>query len=274
MEPRESIRVRNLSKTFVPSDLHRRTLKERLTRSPVQAAGTTVDALQDISFSVESGECFGVVGHNGSGKSTLLQLLAGIYPVDSGTIDIRGRLAPIIDLGVGFNKDLTAIENLVANGVLTGLSPSVARARAFRVVSLAALDDYLRLKVKNYSSGMRARLAFATMVHTDADILLLDEVLAVGDVAFRKLCSHVITELLAGGRTAVLATHSMSALTTLCDRAMLLHHGRVVALDESQVIAQRYSELVGRQATPHHEASPVNSSNGAAGTETVPVRAG
>jgi ABC-type polysaccharide/polyol phosphate transport system ATPase subunit len=250
MRPAESIQVEGLSKTFAPSDLHRRTLKERLTRSEPQAAGTTVEALEGITFTVNAGECFGVVGHNGSGKSTLLQLLAGIYPADSGHIDVRGTLAPIIDLGVGFNKDLPAVDNLVANGVLTGLNPAVARARAFRIITLAGLDDFLRLKVKNYSSGMRARLAFATMVHTDADILLLDEVLAVGDAAFRKLCALVIRELLAGGRTAVLVTHQMSALTELCERAMLLHRGEVVALGSSQMIAERYQQLVGEQAKP------------------------
>lgn len=274
MKPRESIRAEGVGKTFAPSDLHRRTLKERLTRSNVQAASTTIDVLEDVSFSVEAGECFGVVGHNGSGKSTLLQLLAGIYPVDRGTIDIRGVLAPIIDLGVGFNQDLPAVENLVANGVLTGLSPSSARSRAFRIIALAGLDDHLRLKVKHYSSGMRARLAFATMVHTEADILLLDEVLAVGDVAFRKLCSMVIRELLAGGRTAVLVTHQMSALRELCDRAMLLHQGRIIALGDSPMIADRYTELVGTQAQQEQSRGgrvPAQL-NGLARAEAVPIR--
>jgi ABC-2 type transport system ATP-binding protein len=263
MHPQESIRVASISKQFTPSDLHRRTLKERLTRS--QLADATVDALEDVSFSVNAGECFGVVGRNGSGKSTLLQLLAGIYPVDSGLISVRGELAPIINLGVGFINDLPAVENLVANGILTGLSSSAARARAFRIVALAGLDDFLQLKVKNYSSGMRARLAFATMVHTDADILLLDEVLAVGDEAFRKLCALVIRELLAGGRTAVLVTHQMSALRELCDRAMLLERGQVDSIGDSATIAKRYQELVGQQARSGREPNLVNKGNGAPG---------
>lgn len=255
MDPDETILVENVSKTFFPPDLHQRTLKERLTRSPPQVPDTGVEALEDVSFSVRAGECFGIAGHNGCGKSTMLQLLAGIYRVDSGRIRTRGTLAPIIDLGVGFHNDLPAIENLVVNGVLTGLTPEDARARAFRIITFANLDGVVRLKIKNYSSGMRARLAFATMVHTDADLLLLDEVLAVGDAAFRKQCSFVIQELLARGRTAVFVSHQMSALKQLCDRAMLLHHGRVVAIGDPSMVADRYVEFVAKP--PSDEVNPL-----------------
>ena len=173
------------------------------------------------------GEFFGVVGRNGSGKSTLLKCLAGIYAVDSGEIRLAGRVVPFIELGVGFNYEMTALDNVVINGVMMGLSPREARRRFDEVIAFAELEDFVDLKLKNYSSGMQVRLAFALMVQADADVLLIDEVLAVGDAAFQQKCMDVFYDLRERGKTIVLVTHDMTMVQRFCHRALLLHEGAI-----------------------------------------------
>ncbi len=190
-----------------------------------------------------SGEFFGIVGQNGSGKSTLLKVLASIYRADAGRIRMAGRLAPFIELGVGFNHELTARENVVLNGVLMGLSKTEARRRFDAVLEFAELEDFAELKLKNYSSGMLVRLAFAVMVQADADIMLIDEVLAVGDVAFAQKCMEVFHERREAGKTVVLVTHDMGAVQSLCHRAMLMEHGRVTYIGDPEETAMRYYRL-------------------------------
>ena len=184
-----------------------------------------------------------IVGRNGSGKSTLLKCLAGIYRADSGRIRIAGRLSPFIELGVGFNPDLTAYDNVVINGVMMGLSPREARARFDDVMAFAELEDFLDLKLKNYSSGMQVRLAFSLMVQSDADVLLIDEVLAVGDAAFQQKCFDVFYRLRDEGRTIVLVTHDMPMIERFCHRALLLEDGVIVAAGEPKAVSHRYLEL-------------------------------
>ncbi|MGI9556649.1 MAG: ABC transporter ATP-binding protein [Solirubrobacterales bacterium] len=201
------------------------------------------DVLQDISFEVRRGEFFGIVGRNGSGKSTLLKLLASVYGTDRGRIRIAGRLAPFLELGVGFNPQLPAYDNVVLNGVMMGLSPDEARARYESIVDFAELGDHTDLQLKNYSSGMKVRLGFAVMTHVDADILLIDEVLAVGDAAFQEKCDVVFRRMHDEGRTIVLVTHSMPTVNSYCDRAMLIHDGSIDALGEPEEVATRYMEV-------------------------------
>ena len=177
------------------------------------------------SFDIHQGEFFGIVGRNGSGKSTLLKILASIYKADAGTIRMAGRLAPFIELGVGFNPDLTARENVTLNGVMMGLSQREARRRLDAVLDFAELEEFVDLKLKNYSSGMLVRLAFSVMIQAEADILLIDEVLAVGDAAFQQKCRDVFADMKDGGRTIVLVTHDMTAVQRYCHRAMLLDEG-------------------------------------------------
>ena len=183
-------------------------------------------ALQDVSFDVRKGEFFGIVGRNGSGKSTLLKILASIYRADPGRVRMAGRVAPFIELGVGFNPELTARENVVLNGVLMGLTRREAQRRLDAVIDFAELHEFADLKLKNYSSGMMVRLAFAVMVQADADIMLIDEVLAVGDAAFAQKCMDVFHEQRRAGKTIVLVTHDMATVQSLCHRAMLLARGR------------------------------------------------
>ena len=184
-------------------------------------------ALDDVSFEIRQGEFFGIVGRNGSGKSTLLKCLASIYRVDAGTIRMAGRLAPFIELGVGFNVELTARENVVLNGVMMGLTKNETNRRLDSIVDFAELDEFIDLRLKNYSSGMLVRLAFSLMMQVDADVLLIDEVLAVGDAAFQQKCADAFHDMKAQGKTIVLVTHSMDTVKTYCDRAMLIDDGTV-----------------------------------------------
>jgi ABC-type polysaccharide/polyol phosphate transport system ATPase subunit len=200
-------------------------------------------ALSGITFDVHRGEFFGIVGRNGSGKSTLLKILASIYRADRGRIRIAGRLAPFIELGVGFNPELTARENVALNGVMMGLGRREARRRLDAVLEFAELQQFTELKLKNYSSGMLVRLAFAVMVQADADVMLIDEVLAVGDAAFAQKCTDVFRDKRSAGKTLVLVTHDMAAVQAFCDRAMLIHDGHQQYLGDPEEAALRYYRL-------------------------------
>ena len=192
---------------------------------------------------MRTGEFFGIAGRNGSGKSTLLKCLAGIYGVDTGQIWMHGRLSPFIELGVGFNQDLAARDNVVLNGIMMGLTPREARARYDAVIDFAELREFEELKLKNYSSGMHVRLAFSVAIQVDADILLVDEVLAVGDAAFQQKCFDVFNRMRDEGRTIVFVTHDMGTLNRFCHRAMLLEKGSMVHLGEPHEVADRYLEI-------------------------------
>ncbi|MFL5945113.1 MAG: ABC transporter ATP-binding protein [Gaiellaceae bacterium] len=235
--------VEGVSKKFeIPHEVSH-TLKERALHPFRRSQKHILQALQEVSFSVEKGEFFGVVGRNGSGKSTLLKCMAGIYRADRGTIGIAGRLSTFIELGVGFNPDLEAQDNIVLNGVMLGLSPREARRRADSVIDFAGLGEFTDLKLKNYSSGMLVRLAFSVMIQVDADVLLIDEVLAVGDAAFQQKCFDEFNRIRDEGRTVLLVTHAMSAVERFCDRAMLLERGHVVDIGEPHRIANEYLDV-------------------------------
>jgi ABC-2 type transport system ATP-binding protein len=237
------IEVRGLEKAFRVPEHRIDTLKERAVHPFRRMDYRELGALRDVSFDVHRGEFYGIVGQNGSGKSTLLKVMASIYRSDAGTIRMAGRLAPFIELGVGFNLELTARENGVINGVLMGLSKREARRRLDAVLEFAELEDFVELKLKNYSSGMLVRLAFAVMVQADADIMLVDEVLAVGDMAFAQKCMDVFHEKRDAGKTIVLVTHDMGVVQSLCHRAMLMHEGGVQYIGDPQEVAMRYYRL-------------------------------
>jgi ABC-type polysaccharide/polyol phosphate transport system ATPase subunit len=219
------------------------TLKERALHPLRRTRHESFPALKDISFAVQQGEFFGIAGRNGSGKSTLLKCLAGIYGVDTGRIWMNGRLSPFIELGVGFNQDLAARDNVVLNGIMMGLSPREARARYDAVIDFAELREFEELKLKNYSSGMYVRLAFSVAIQVDADILLVDEVLAVGDAAFAQKCFDVFNRMRDAGRTIVFVTHDMGTLNRFCHRAMLLERGSIIHIGEPHEVADRYLEI-------------------------------
>ena len=238
-----AVDVAGVSKTFRVPRQHVMTFKERamhpLRRVPVH----DLHALRDVSCEIAKGEFFGIVGRNGSGKSTLLKCLAGIYRADAGRMRVAGRLVPFIELGVGFNQEMPALDNVVINGVMMGMSPREARERFDAVIEFAELEDYLDLKLKNYSSGMQVRLAFSLMVQADADVLLIDEVLAVGDASFQQKCFDVFHDLRDQGKTVILVTHDMVMVERFCGRAMLLDDGAVEAIGNPREVAHRYLEL-------------------------------
>jgi ABC-type polysaccharide/polyol phosphate transport system ATPase subunit len=235
--------VEGVSKRFeIPHEVSH-TLKERAIHPFRRVRKDTLQALDDVSFSVRKGEFFGIVGRNGSGKSTMLKCMAGIYRTDHGRIGIAGRLSTFIELGVGFNPDLAAEDNIVINGVMLGLSPREARRRADAVIDFAGLHEFTELKLKNYSSGMMVRLAFSVMVQVDADVLLIDEVLAVGDAAFQQKCYDEFARIRDQGKTVLLVTHAMSAVERFCDRAMLLERGNVKAVGEPHAVANEYLQV-------------------------------
>jgi ABC-type polysaccharide/polyol phosphate transport system ATPase subunit len=235
--------VDDLAKTFHLPRERTHTLKERVLHPLRRTATDRLHALRGVSFEVRRGEFFGIVGRNGSGKSTLLKCLAGIYRADGGRIRVDGRLSAFIELGVGFNPDLAARDNVVLNAVMLGLSPERARERFDSIVAFAELEEFVDLKLKNYSSGMLVRLAFSTAIQVDADILLIDEVLAVGDAAFQQKCFDVFARMRDEGRTILFVTHDMSTVTRFCHRALVLERGEVVTIDRPARAAQRYLDL-------------------------------
>ncbi len=238
-----ALEVRGLKKGFRIPTRRVDTLKERATSLFARREYRRLEALRGIDFEVRRGEFFGIIGRNGSGKSTLLKLLASIYRADSGRIRIAGRIAPCIELGVGFNPELAAYENVVLNGVMMGLTPSEARDRFEAVIDFAELGDYTDLKLKNYSSGMLVRLGFSLMTQVDADVLLIDEVLAVGDASFQQKCFDIFAKVHAEGRTIILVTHDMAAIEAHCDRAMLIEGGHVEQTGDPAAVARRYLDL-------------------------------
>ncbi|HWF74037.1 MAG TPA: ABC transporter ATP-binding protein [Solirubrobacteraceae bacterium] len=237
-----AIVVRGVSKTFRVPQERKHTLKERALHPRSRTRHQVFETLSDITFAVQEGEFFGVAGRNGSGKSTLLKCIAGIYGAD-GEIWRRGRVSTFIELGVGFNPDLAARDNVVLNGIMLGLSPREARKRYESVIEFAELKEFEELKLKNYSSGMYVRLAFSVAIQVDADILLIDEVLAVGDAAFQQKCFDVFRDLQDQGKTIVFVTHQMPELQRFCHRAMLLERGHMVHIGDPKEVADRYLEL-------------------------------
>jgi ABC-type polysaccharide/polyol phosphate transport system ATPase subunit len=243
VQGRPALAAQGVHKRFKIPEERSHTLKERVLHPLRRSRHEELYALKDISFAVAPGEFFGIVGRNGSGKSTLLKCLAGIYRTDEGKIWCNGRMSTFIELGVGFNPDLAAYDNVALNGIMLGLSPREARARYQRVIEFAELEEFQDLKLKNYSSGMHVRLAFSVAIQVDADILLIDEVLAVGDAAFQQKCFDVFNRMREDGRTIVFVTHDMGAVTRFCHRAMLLERGEMVNIGDPRDIADRYLEI-------------------------------
>jgi ABC-2 type transport system ATP-binding protein len=238
-----AIRVEDLHKSFRIPTQRVDSLKERAVHPFAGRDYRELQALNGVSFDVRQGEFFGIVGRNGSGKSTLLKLLASIYRADAGSIEIAGRLAPFIELGVGFNHDLTARENVVLNGVMMGLTPREMRRRLDAVIDFAELGEFADLKLKNYSSGMMVRLAFSVMMEADADVLLIDEVLAVGDASFQQKCADAFHQMKAEGKTIVLVTHEMGAVESYCHRAMLISGGHIKHVGDPAEVSREYLKL-------------------------------
>ena len=238
-----AVSIEGVSKTFRLPHQQYSTLKERALHPFRSTEYDELHAVKDITLEIACGEFFGIVGRNGSGKSTLLKCIAGIYGVDSGRISIAGRLSPFIELGVGFNMDLTARDNVVINAIMLGISRREAKARFDEVIAFAELEEFVDLKLKNYSSGMLVRLAFATAIQVDAEILLIDEVLAVGDAAFQQKCFEEFFRLKREGKTIVFVSHDMYSVERFCHRAMLMERGAMVQIGDPREIGRAYHKL-------------------------------
>jgi ABC-type polysaccharide/polyol phosphate transport system ATPase subunit len=238
-----AVTVEGVSKSFRLPHEQYSTLKQRVLHPRRARTFSDLRALQDVSFEIAEGEFFGIVGRNGSGKSTLLKCLAGIYGIDSGRIEVDGRLSPFIELGVGFHPELTARDNVVINAIMLGLTRKQALERFDEIIAFAELEEFVDLKLKNYSSGMSVRLGFAVAIQVDADVLLVDEVLAVGDASFQQKCFDQFDRLKAEGRTIVFVTHDMNSVRRFCDRAMLLERGELISIGDPDAVATKYSEI-------------------------------
>lgn len=200
-------------------------------------------ALKEVSFSVKRGETFGVIGPNGGGKSTILKALAGVLYPDGGSIRIEGKIAPFLELGVGFQPDLTAKENVYLYGAVMGLSRKEIDERYEEILNFAELKRFENMKLKNLSSGMYVKLAFSTAIQTDPDILLVDEVLSVGDESFQKKCAQKIDEIRRAGKTIVFVSHALGTVKDLCERCMLLSEGQVVSIGETEQVVEEYNQM-------------------------------
>jgi lipopolysaccharide transport system ATP-binding protein len=202
-------------------------------------------ALQDVSFSVKKGETFGVIGPNGCGKSTLLKVLAGVLYPDSGRVKVNGRVAPFLELGVGFQQDLTAKDNVYLYGAIMGLTKREIDRRYDEIMDFAELKRFENMKLRNFSSGMYVRLAFSTAIQTDPDIMLVDEVLSVGDEAFQQKCGKKIDEIRRSGKTILLVSHSLGTVKELCSRCLLMKGGGVVFLGDTEKALKEYERMRG-----------------------------
>jgi ABC-type polysaccharide/polyol phosphate transport system ATPase subunit len=257
-----SVDVRDVSKTFRFPHRKYSTLKERALHPFATRTHDTLRALDRVSFEIEPGEFFGIVGRNGSGKSTLLKCLSGIYTIDGGYLHVEGRVSPFIELGVGFNPDLPARDNVIVNAIMLGLTRKQARRRFDEIIAFAELEDFLDLHLKNYSSGMAARLGFAVAIEVDADVLLVDEVLAVGDASFQRKCFEQFDRMKRDGRTILFVTHDMATIERLCDRALVLELGQVVEIGPPDRVARRYEELNSIAATRERDDERVERARG------------
>ena len=197
--------------------------------------------LKDISFEVEKGDFFGIVGRNGSGKSTLLKIISEIYVPEKGTVTIDGKLVSFIELGVGFNPELTGRENVYMNGAMLGFSTEEIDTMYDDIVEFAELEEFMNQKLKNYSSGMQVRLAFSVAIKAQGDILILDEVLAVGDEAFQRKCNDYFMERKRSGKTTILVTHDMNAVKKYCNKAVLIEDGLIKVVGAPDDVANQYS---------------------------------
>ena len=237
------VTARGVFKDFVLPHERHSSLKQAAINVLRRPTYERLRVLEDVSFEIHAGEFFGIVGRNGSGKSTILKILAGIYVPTSGEVHVGGRLAPFIDLGVGFNPELTGRNNVFLNGAIFGMSRAELVSRYDEIVEYAELGQFMDQKLKNYSSGMQVRLAFSIAIRADADIIIMDEVLAVGDASFQEKCFDSFRALKAQGKTIILVTHEMSNVVRFCDRVLVLDRGVTYGVMSASDAAHAYSRL-------------------------------
>lgn len=236
------IEVKKLSKSFLLPHEKRDTFREKFLGGFRPLEYENFQALSEVSFSVKKGEWLGIMGRNGSGKSTLLKILAGIYTPDEGSARVKGKLIPLLELGVGFHPELTVLQNIKFNATLLGLSAEIVKAKTEAILDFAELAKFKDQKLKNLSSGMQVRLAFAVAIQAEGEVYLLDEVLAVGDFEFQKKCEGVFQDLKERGKTVIMVSHSLSNLERYCDRALVLETGVGTWYADVRMAIDRYTQ--------------------------------
>ncbi len=235
-----AIAVQNVSKTFKIPKEKISTLRGAFVNALRNKGVDEFKALDNVSFEVKKGEFFGIIGRNGSGKSTLLKILASIYTPDSGKVQINGLISPFLELGIGFNPELSGRDNIFLNASVLGLSTKQIKEKFDDIVAFSELRRFIDQKVKNYSSGMQVRLAFSVAIHANRDILLMDEVLAVGDSNFQSKCMEEFNKYKEMGKTVILVTHDIATVQRYCDRALLLRSGKVVMIGDPEKVGNKY----------------------------------
>ena len=242
-----SINVKNVSKKFRLYHEKRTTLFESIVGSVNRKPHYEIlQVLDDISFNVKKGESFGIVGRNGSGKTTLLRILSNIYQPDCGSIETKGIVVPVLALGLGFHPDLTAITNIYQSSILLGISKKQIKEKIDDIIKFAELEKFADTKIKNFSSGMAMRLAFSTAVQVDPAVLLLDEVMAVGDINFQKKCLDVMLDFKKRGKSIVLVSHGPDSIQSFCDRAMFIKDGSIDIIGKPDEVIDSYTNYMNK----------------------------
>ena len=239
-----SITLTSVSKTFLIPHERRDTLKENFLRFFHKKNYEKFNALEAIDLQIMPGDFLGIVGKNGSGKSTLLKIIAGIYMPSNGKVKVQGHIAQFLELGIGFQPELTARENIYVNATLLGMDRKEINKKFKEIIQFAEIENFLDLKIKNYSSGMKARLAFSIAKEADADIYLCDEVLAVGDEQFQQKCLEVFKVWKQQGKTIILVSHNASLIEQFCNQAILLEHGKIIINDKPQKVVDYYHKAL------------------------------
>jgi ABC-2 type transport system ATP-binding protein len=267
--------VSHVSKSFLLPHEKNTSIKSSVVNifKPKNRSVEVQHALKDISFDIKKGEFFGILGRNGSGKSTMLKILAEIYQPTSGSVKHEGKLVPFIELGVGFNPELTGRENVYLNGALLGFSRKEIDERYEDIVKFAELEDFMDQKLKNYSSGMQVRLAFSVATRAEADILLVDEVLAVGDADFQRKCYDFFKSLKKSGKTVIFVTHDMGAVREYCDEAILIKDGLITHKGKADMVADEYLKLFNNTGAEEDDSEGKRWGNGAAKFTSIKAKA-
>lgn len=244
MNSKNALVVKNISKVFTIPHEKISTLRGLFVNMFRQKSYEKFHALKNISFTVKEGECFGIIGRNGSGKSTLLKILANVYTPNTGECFVHGKISPFLELGIGFNPELSGRDNVYLNASVLGMLEKEIDAAYNSIVAFAELDRFMDQKLKKYSSGMKVRLAFSVAIHANREILLLDEVLAVGDSAFQEKCLRELKRLRSEGKTIILVSHSDQSIRDFADRVLVLNNGTMKALDTPDKALDVYAKLL------------------------------
>ena len=244
------IEVAGVSKSFSIPSVRRETVREHVLECFRPYPHERLRVLDDVSFELRRGESLGLMGRNGSGKSTLLKIVSGIYPADTGRVEVRGAVTPILELGVGWNPDLDAVDNIELLGTVMGLTLKELRAASREILEFAELEKFAHLELRHYSSGMAARLAYAVAFRAVREILILDEIFAVGDAGFKERCQARYRDMHRAGHSMLLVSHEPRTIAAFCDRALLLEGGRIVLAGPAGVVADRYMALLTAEPAP------------------------